>query len=94
MKLIFTRGLAELMDKQQFQREALEELIAALGITMEIRTVKLLHKPTQLQLHQHIAVNWIAENENSLAKGSSLGDDCRTCKVRPRCAREIYSSPH
>jgi len=45
MKLIFTSRLAELMDNQEFYRENLEELIAALGITMETRTCKLLHKP-------------------------------------------------
>jgi len=47
MKLIFTRRLAELMDNQEFQRENLEESMPALGITMEIRTFKPLHKPTQ-----------------------------------------------
>jgi hypothetical protein len=47
MKLIFTHRLAELMDTQEFQRESLEESMAALGITMETRTFKPLHKPTQ-----------------------------------------------
>jgi hypothetical protein len=46
MKLIFTRRLAELMDNEEFQREYLEESMAALGITMEIRMIKPLHKPT------------------------------------------------
>jgi len=57
------------MDNQEFQWENLEESMAALGITMEIRTFKPLYKPTQLQPHQIIAVNWMTEKENSLAKG-------------------------
>jgi hypothetical protein len=69
MKLIVTRRFAELMDTQEFQRDNLEESMAVLGITMEIRTLKLLPKPCQLQPHQIIAVNWMAEKENSLAKG-------------------------
>ena len=68
--------------------------MAALGITMEIRTFKPLHKPTQLQQHHIIAVNWMAEKENSLAKCGLLADDCSTGKVRPGCALEIYCSPH
>jgi SNF2 family DNA or RNA helicase len=94
MKLIFTRRLAEMMDNQQFQRENLEESMAALGITMEIRTFKPLHKPTQLQPHQIISVNWMTEKENSLPKGGLLADDCGTGKDRPCCALEIYCSPH
>jgi SNF2 family DNA or RNA helicase len=94
MKLIFTRRLAELMDKQQFQGQNLEESMAALGITMQIRTFRPLHKPTQLQPHQIIAVNWMTEKENSLAKGGLLADDYRTGKVRPHCALEIFCSPH
>jgi SNF2 family DNA or RNA helicase len=89
MKLIFTHRLAELMDNQEFQRENLEESKAALGITMETRTFKPLHKPTQLQPHQIIAVNWMAEKENSLAKGGLLADYCGTGKVRPCCALDI-----
>ena len=89
MKLIFTRRLAELMDNQEFQTEHLEETMAALGITMETRTFKLLHKPTQLQPHQLIAVNTMAEKEDSLAKGSLLADNTGTGKVRPCCALDI-----
>jgi len=94
MKQIFTHRLAEQMDNQEIHRETLEETMAGLGNTMEIRTFKLLHKPTQLQLHQNIAVNWMAETENSLAKGGSLADHCSTGKVRPCCALEIYCLPH
>jgi SNF2 family DNA or RNA helicase len=84
----------ELMDNQEFQRENLEESMAALAITMEIRTFKPLHTPTQLQPQQIIAVNWMTEMENSLPKGDLLADDCGTGKVRPCCALEIYCSPH
>ena len=94
MKLIFTCKLVELMDNQEFQRENLEESMAALAITMEIRTFKQLHKPMQLQPHKIIAVNWMTEKENSLPKGDLLADDCGTGKVRPCCALEIYCSPH
>jgi SNF2 family DNA or RNA helicase len=94
MKLIFTCRLPELTDNQRFQRENLEESMSALGITMEIRTFKQLHKPMQFQPHQIIAVNWIAEKENSLAKGGLLADDCGTGKVRPCCALELWCSPH
>jgi len=82
------------MDNQELQRENFEESMAVLGITMEIRTFKLLHKPMQLQPHKIIAVNWMTEKENSLAKGGSLADDWGTGKVRPCCALEIYCSPH
>jgi len=63
------------MDNQEYQKENVERSIAALGITMESRTFKLLHKPMLLQPHQIIAVNWMAEEENSLAKGGLLADD-------------------
>jgi SNF2 family DNA or RNA helicase len=82
------------MDHQEFQREKLEESMAKLGITMEIRTFKLLHKPTQLQPHQIMAVNWMSEMESSLAKGGSFADACHTGKVRLCCALEIYCWPH
>jgi len=94
MNLIFTRRLAELLDNQEFQREDLVESMAALGITMEVRTFKPLHKPTQLQPHQIIVVNRMAEKEISLAKGGLLADDCGTGNVRPCCALEIYFLPH
>jgi hypothetical protein len=55
------------MDSKEFQRQNLEESMAALRLTMEIRTFKLLHNPTQFQLGHTIAVNWMAEKENSLA---------------------------
>jgi SNF2 family DNA or RNA helicase len=83
MKQIFTRRLVELMDNLEVQRENLEASMAAFGITMEIRTSKPLQKPTQLQLNQIIAVNWMAEKENCLVKGGLLADDCGTGKVRP-----------
>jgi SNF2 family DNA or RNA helicase len=89
MKLIFTHRLAELMDNQEFNRENLEKSMAALGITMETRTFKPLHKPKQLQPHQLIAVNWMAEKQNSWANGGLLADDCGTAKVRPCCAVDI-----
>jgi len=82
------------MDNQEFQRENLEQSMAALGITMEIRTFKPLQRPTQLQLRHLIAANWMAEKENNLAKGGLLADDCGTGKVRPCCALGIYCSPH
>jgi len=82
------------MDNQEFQRENLEEPMAALGITIEIGAFKPLHKPTKLQLHRISAVNWMAEEDNSLAKGGLLADDCSTGKIRPCCALEIYCSPH
>jgi len=82
------------MDNREFQRENLEESMAALDITMEIRTFKPLYKPTQLQRHQIIEVNWIAEKEDSLVKRGLLADDCGTGKVRPCCALEIYCLPH
>jgi SNF2 family DNA or RNA helicase len=81
MKLIFTRRLAELMDNEEFLREYLEESMAALGITMEIRMIKPLHKPTQVQLYQIIAGNWMAEKENSFMNGGILADYCGTAKV-------------
>jgi SNF2 family DNA or RNA helicase len=94
MKLIFIRRLAELMDNRECQREHLKELTASLGITMGIRAFKPLHNLTELQPHQIIAVNWMAEKENSLAKGGLLAEDCGTGKVRVCCALEIYCSPH
>jgi len=89
MNLFLTHRLAELMDNQDFQRENLEESVAVLGITMETRTFKPLHKPAQLQPHQIISGNSMAEKENSLAKSGSLADDCGTGKVRPCCALDI-----
>jgi len=86
MKLIFTYRLAELIDNQEYQRESLEESMAALGITMETRTFKQLHNPTQLQPHQICAVNWIADNEKSIGKGGLFADNCGTGMVRPCCA--------
>jgi SNF2 family DNA or RNA helicase len=94
MQVIFIHRLVEMMGNPDFQRENLEESMAALGITMEIRTFKPLHKPTQLQPHQTIAANWMAEKENSLAKGGLLADNCSTGKVRPCCFLELYCSPH
>jgi len=82
------------MDSKEFERQNLEESMAALGLTMEIRTFKLLYKPTHFQLCQTIAVNWMVEKEKSLAKSGWLADDCSTGKVRPCCAVEIYCSPH
>jgi len=82
------------MDTQRFQRENFEESMAVLGITTEIRTYKPLHEPSQLQPHQIIAANWIAETKNSLEKGGLFADDCGTGKVRPCCALEIYCLPH
>jgi hypothetical protein len=61
------------MDNQQFQRENLQESMAVLRITMQIRTFKPLHKLTHSQPHQIIAENWMAEMENSLAKGGLFG---------------------
>jgi len=81
-KLIPTLRFAELMDKKEFQRENLEESMAGLVSTMETRSSKLFYKPNQLQTHQIIAVNWMAEKKKSLAKGSLLADNCGTRKVR------------
>jgi SNF2 family DNA or RNA helicase len=92
--LDITCWLAELMDNLEFQRENLKQSMAALGIALEIRTFKQLHKPMQLQPHQIIAVNWMAQKENSLVKGGLWADDCGTGKVRPSRALEIYGSPH
>jgi len=89
MNLFLTHRLVELMDNQDFQRENLEESVAALVITMETRTLKPLHKPAQLQPHPIIAGNSMAEKENSLAKSGLLADDCGTGKVRPCCALDI-----
>ena len=89
MKLIFTHRLAELMDNQEFQRENLKESIAALGITMETRTSTPQHKPMLLQPHQIIALNWMAEKENSFGKGGLLADDCGPGKVRLCSASDI-----
>jgi len=72
----------------------MEESIAALGITMETRTCKLLHKPTHLQPYQIDAVNLMAELENSFAKGGLLADACGAGKHRPYFACMIYCSPH
>jgi SNF2 family DNA or RNA helicase len=82
------------MDNLQIQRDNLKESMAALGITMEMRTCRQLHKPMQLQPHQVIAVNWMAQKENSLVKGGLLADDYGTGKVRPHCALQIVCSPH
>jgi len=61
---------------------------------METRTFKPLHKPTQLQPHQIIAVNWMAVKEDNLAKGGLLADDCGTGKVRPCCALDLlFTTP-
>jgi len=94
MKRIFTCRLAEQMDIQEFHWDNLDESMAALGITMEIKQFQLLHKPTQLQPHQIFAVNLTGEKENTLVKGGLISDDCRTAKVRPCCALEIYCSQH
>ena len=77
------------MDNQEYPRENLEDSLAALGITMEIRTFKPHHKPMQLQPHYIIAVNLMAGKYNSLEKSGSLADDCGTGQVRPFCALEI-----
>jgi len=89
MKLIFPCQLAELMDDQGFQGENLKESIVALGFTLETRTFKLLYKPTQLQSHIIVAVNWMAENENSFRQGGLLADDCSPCNVTLCCAFDI-----
>ena len=68
--------------------------MAAFGITMEIRTFKPLLKPMQLQPHQILAVNWIAERDNSFAKGGLAADDCGPGMVRLCCALERYCLPH
>ena len=94
MKIIFTCRLAELMDKREFQRENLEESMIVSDITMEITTFKSLHKPTELQLHQRITLNWVAVNEKSMAMGGVLAEDCGTGDVRLSCALEIYCLPH
>ena len=94
MKLIFTRRLAEQIDNLQFQTETLEESMAVLGITREIRTFKPLNNPTQLQPHQTIAGNWMAVKENSMVKAGQLADDCCTGNVSFCCSLEIYCSPH
>ena len=83
-----------LKDNWVFQKEHLEGSIAALGIAIETRTFKLLHKPMQLQPHQILAMSWIAEKENSLVKGGSVADNSGTGKVRPCYALEIDRSPH
>ena len=77
------------MDNQEFYRENLEELIAALGITMETRTCKLLHKPMVWQPEQIIAVNWMAGKVNRMAKGSLFANNCGTRRVRPCCTLDI-----
>jgi len=82
------------MDNQEFWRENLVGSMAALGITMKIRTFKPLNKPTQLQPHHNIAVDWMAQKDISLAKGGLSADNCSTGKVRPCCALEIYCLPH
>jgi SNF2 family DNA or RNA helicase len=89
MKLLFTYRLAELIDNQKFHSETFKESMAALGIAMETRTLKPLHKPMQLQPYQIIAVNWMVVKEKRLVKGGKLADDCRTSKVRSCCALDI-----
>jgi SNF2 family DNA or RNA helicase len=89
MKVLVTHRLAELIDNQEYQRESLEDPMAALGITMETRTFKPLHNHTKLQPHQIIAVKWIAEKEKRFLKGGLFADDCGTGMVRPCCALDI-----
>jgi hypothetical protein len=57
------------MDNQECQRDNLQVSMGVLGITMDIRTFRPLHKPTLLQLHQLVALIWIAEQENCLVTG-------------------------
>jgi len=71
------------MDNPELEREHLELSTAALGIALETRTFKPLHKPTQLQPYHSITVNCMAEKENGLAKGGLLADDCGTGVVWP-----------
>jgi len=61
MKLIFTHRLVELIDNQKCHSEIFEKSMAALGITMETRTLKPLLKLMQLQPHQISAVNWMVQ---------------------------------
>jgi len=72
MKSLFTFRIKELIDNWQMQRENLEQSIAAICITIENRSFKLLCKPVQFQSQQIIAINWIAEKENFFAKCSYL----------------------
>jgi len=94
IELTFSCKLAKLMNNQQCQIENLAEPMAVFGITMDIRTLKPLHTPMQLKLQDSIALNWIAENLNRIAKGVSFADHCSAGKVTSCCALEIYYSPY
>jgi len=61
IKYIFTYKLAEPKNNQQLQREIMEESMAALVITMEIRTLKQLHQLLQQEALHNCVVNWTAE---------------------------------
>ena len=69
------------MNNKDFQRENVEELYKALGITMENRTFLPLRTTTQLHPHQIVAVNWLTDKESGLEQSVLLADDCGTGKV-------------
>lgn len=69
------------MDNEIFQRENLDESFVALGIDPDTRALPLIKPHFKFMDHQIIGINWMKEQEEGLASGGLLADDCGTGKV-------------
>lgn len=69
------------MDNEEFQRENIEELLASLGVDRVTREFPLVRPSFKFMDHQIIGINGMSEQEDSLAGGGLLADDCDTSKV-------------
>ena len=84
--------LHRIMDNEMFQRENLKELFIALGIDPVTCTFPLIKPPFKFMDHKIIGINWMKEQEESLAGGGLLTDDCVTGKVgAPRQFPDLIS---
>jgi len=84
--------LHRIMDNEMFQRENLKVSFVALGIDPVTRAFPLIKPPFKFMDHQIIGINWMKEQEESLAGGGLLADDCGTGKVgAPRQFPDLIS---
>lgn len=70
------------MDNESFQRDNLDESFENLGVDPATRDFPFIKPGFQFMDHQIIGINWMFEQERSLAGGGLLADDCGTGKVR------------
>jgi SNF2 family DNA or RNA helicase len=70
-----------MLDNEAFQRDNVEESYKALGINREDGRIPGLGVDIRLKLHQVVALKWMRDQENGLAQGGLLADDCGLGKV-------------